>query len=206
MSGEVNICIRKKGKLTYRTAHTGQISPFINNAKLFTGDRGHLQSFRMRTEQGDLCFYGYGLIVVDYDTKTIIDSQNYVDVGDITASSIFYELSQGASFSDPNSLPSILLDLIHKKLVAHYDLYDYEKKKHVKYKVPENMVKDDLKNIGYKSWVDNPAFLRSYLIDNTSWEIINLDDSWEEGATEFKKLLLERGFPIDDKIWNSYYD
>jgi hypothetical protein len=225
MGGSIGFTIREESGKEHRMCRwTNLTSCFINHSKFIEKDPQHLadylkvwydmvddfngpQKMKMSSvyvPNSGLAPDGYGLIVVDYKTNTVLHMQNYTNYGALLPAEIYLAMTSKFVTSDPNYSKNIIDDakkLISTGKITKARAYSKKKGSHViEINNFEQIVESNSKGFFSK----NKLMITNLIIDMNPW-IIKSFDKDKEGLGEFKKELLELGFlltPEEEQIWS----
>ena len=93
MGGTIAICMRTDEKTTTVESYTNSMPWYIDNYKFYNSDEMHLSEFLAshNNDVMDMVHCGYGIVVLDHTTKTILSQQGYTLFGSISFISMAVE-------------------------------------------------------------------------------------------------------------------
>lgn len=205
---------------------------FINDIKFINKERPHLDAF-LETWYGMVEEYtsgaykekkmtmsdvyapnpflapmGYGLVVVDYKTNTILDMQSYTSFGRLLRSSFLSRSSKEDIENATALFNSKLIDKIRcydnrEDAVDHFPVIEFDKSMTLEYFMEQvntnqfspNFIKDAIQ------WDE-------FVINMSPWNIIEFPET-SEGVIAFKNKVLELGFILTEKeeeLWTDFLE
>ena len=201
MGGFINITIRKSnGNICNLEKYTNSIPSFVDNDKFYEEDEKHLKKFCSLEDYTNLLIpKDYGLIVLDYQTKTILSNQGYTHIGSIDFIQIKLELQTQKNFPThlKNNSFDTLVRLIDKKIITTYSDRLNPDKKPTEINTTEN-----LKEILH---TENDKF-NSFNISYPGWNIIHFEEN-SKGFNNMLQHIKDLDFTLtqeEETIWYNW--
>lgn len=218
MGGTLGVTIRTEDKQEHRMMRwTNSFPSFVNSAKFIDGDEDHVRQY-LKTWYDMVDAYNsgntkdspmadvyvpdaglypseYGLVIIDYPSRTLLSSQSYTDVGSILASSVGLALmenkpvpAQFRKFQRPPSEVKEELDelraLFDQKVISYQRL---------SYEEPEK-VKLTLEQFA-DQWNEKNRYEYA-MLDMSPWNVLKYE---ERDIVQMKAKVLELGFVINEQ-------
>lgn len=199
MGGTVGITIRRADGREHRMqATTGWIPHFFTNMKFLDGDEAHLEELISESDQNKgLAPENYGLIVVDYQTKTILEQNGYSRIGHLDSAGAW-----NANHRDPKEFERYKR-LFDAKRVREVLMGKKSRKPHYQW--------EDATDLSIEVFMDNAdpeANPHTARVDMSPWTIKyfgDIDDT--EGSIRMLKEVKEMGFALtakEEKLWENF--
>jgi len=214
MGGTVSVTVRRKGEEFRMQRWTNSLPWFALNDRLYEGGEDYLNDYLeqwllMKSDyeknkdsgkfehnmtdayfpSSGLCPDGYGLVVVDYDTRTILSMQDY------------------CSFNDINTA-GILLDKDNKSEDSRYSIF---KRLVEKGYINSAYTREGEIDISSMSFTDIEEKYLGEITDSyyftiiNDWDVIYFDDD-ADGVRAFKDKVEELGFELSDTEENYWQE
>jgi hypothetical protein len=234
MGGSIGFTIREENGTEHRMCRWTNPTPgFINHSKLIECDKNHLDEY-LKTwydmvaefESGEyknkqmtmadvyapnpfLAPMSYGLIVVDYKTKTILHLQGYTSYGRILPSSLSLALLNVENGWDEEESRNEVNDFKH--------LFETGRIKKAEVIAEEGGLKEiDISEMKYEEVLEQCTArsaskgTRFYMIklDMSPWTVKRFKEN-SNGVQSFKTEVLNLGFVLteeENKIWKDFED
>lgn len=211
MGGSLAITIRQSNGKEYRMLRwTNSLPNFITNPKFFKEDKQWFKDYmepwfdmkkdyeqnkttgKFKLNMTD-CYFpysylapaDYGLVVIDFKTKTLLTMQGYSDLNSIM-------LHKKGGFIDKWTQKNYN-ELKNAGLIKGYSIYDRLKKNFKLLKTP---------NLSEK----NPFVFAMIHFKNAGWTYKRFEDT-QNGKNAFKKKIMLLGFKLsktEEKMWKGY--
>jgi hypothetical protein len=200
MGGTLSIVIREKNDTVHKIDGWTNSSPyFINCYDFFKNPETNLQEFLINHTKKDFkgfnAPYGYGLLLIDYKTKTLLNLQGYTSYGKINLVEI--SLAMNGSV-DESSLENIK-KMYDANMFIELEEYDRTQDKMIRKPLPANWKFKKICNLSKNK-------IASLIIDTKPWKFKRFEES-EEGVLELKKAVEKLGFTfteLEEKIWKEF--
>jgi len=211
MGGPIGVTVRlEDGTVESIEAWTNPLPWFIDNDRFYNRDKKHITDYleSYKDDKMDVIPTGYGIVVLDLETKTILSHQGYTHFGCISFVSI--ALENGTTkivYEHENNHSNIFKRLFEQGMITSYSDFDrsvdgWVKETHsLKGKSLGEVEVILLEHMNAKESMGGTEF-----IIDTGWEIIDYDET-SAGLEALKLKMIELGFVFnlsDEKNWTEY--
>ncbi len=208
MGGSINVTIRKEDETVYNMSKwTNDLPWFCQNVKFYEINNKHIQNYIDKTQPNEFTSLnpdGYGLVVFDFNTKTILSNQNYINFDVISISSLRIE-----TFDSENTLPlydeysttNNVKKLLDKKIIKTYNSCSSLDNNITINKISSWNEVVTLINGDISQWIE-------FNLTPPNWTLLEFDDD-HDGFNKMKNKIIELGFKLNNeeiKLWDEFLD
>lgn len=200
MGGYLSVVIRtSSGSVEKMSNWTNYLPYFVANDMFFEENNAYIQNYiNQMDSEGVLVPEGYGLVVLDFMSKSILSCQGYCMLERMSLASFQLEANKNKKNKIGTPKADALKRMIEKRMVRVYEDFD-------SYSSPEIIAITsfiqaqqliDSSILSFKTWGD-------FILDPIGWSIIDYKEDWL-GYVELKKKLIELNFtftPSEDRDW-----
>lgn len=212
MGGSISVVIRKSDGFTHKLTGWTNVMPYITNTPYIL-DENHpnfvefIEDYEQEDDHNRLSPYGYGLIVIDYKTKNILQFDSYYTIGEIFWASIENDIVYAKRFPDQendyrNHYNNFCL-FAKEKRVKKFLIWDKKNKKYAEY--PTNELNGDLYENALKKAIQDAV--KKDLDFRLVYDLSPFHVQKFTILSDMKQKLVELGFMFteqEEKDWTDY--
>ena len=208
MGGHVTFVERKQGEINNVFYHTGILNivkdlDYLNNQLLLN------HYFSKLELKNTTHFYpdGYGIMVVDFDTKWIGHRQNYIDPLLFNEASVLLSYLNYSEKNGGNGYFYFFKKALENGCISKMSYFDYQNKKMIQEKLQDKGLYCFEQVYDWLSQKDANEPSVNFEFTPPGWLIQSFDNSIE-GSIKLAKILIDKEFDITPSIknWKNYLD
>lgn len=209
MGGSVGFTIREESGKEHRMCRWTNPTPyFINHSKFISKDEQHLKKYLemqdpYRVNEYCLAPEGYGLVVVDYKTSTVLYHQSYCNYGIILPASISLCLMNERQSKENSGEVQDFKTLFEQNKIKAVELLEEGLKTVDISKLAFDKI---LERCNIRSTIFKKERWYQILIDMNPWTVKRFGESLSE-INAFKKAIVDLGFTLtkeEETMWDDF--